>query len=423
MGMLVTIGTVQLTLPYLGVDRFGAWMLLASLIAMLSFLDLGVGNALTNRTAAAAATGEADHLRHVVSGGLVALLFISALSVVLLASVSWLVPWSTLLRTSSGALIDEVSTASLVFAVCFGVFLFSGGVQKVFLGIQRSFEAHLAVASSSAVVLLMLYIAARNQAGIPTLLAITASGQALTALVLTTLLLTRGQFRLPGAAQAARTQMPALLKVGGPFLVLQIGTMVGWGADSLIVSATLGSAEVAVYAVAQRLFLFATLPAAMLNQPLWGAYADAHARHAHGFIGRTLRLSLGLTAAGTFLLATMLVLGQEPIIAAWTKHTLAIPLAFLVLFAVWAVIEAVATAASMYMNGCSVIRPQVFAVIVFCALSIPLKLVLANHWGLAGVVAGTIIAYIVAVPVLYVLFFRAEVSAPLRTSVHESHSI
>ena len=42
-GVVLTLLSVSLTLPYLGVERFGIWMTVASFAAMLTFLDLGGG--------------------------------------------------------------------------------------------------------------------------------------------------------------------------------------------------------------------------------------------------------------------------------------------------------------------------------------------------------------------------------------------
>ena len=57
--MAVMVLSVSMTLPYLGAERFGVWMTIASLVGMLVFLDLGVGNALINTVVAAAAKAQA----------------------------------------------------------------------------------------------------------------------------------------------------------------------------------------------------------------------------------------------------------------------------------------------------------------------------------------------------------------------------
>ena len=73
LGLLAVVITVPLTLSYLGEERFGVWMTIASLSGVLSILDLGVGNAMINRVVAAKATGDALYLRRVITQGLLLL--------------------------------------------------------------------------------------------------------------------------------------------------------------------------------------------------------------------------------------------------------------------------------------------------------------------------------------------------------------
>src|SRR5437879_5520509 len=73
LGLLAILITVPLTLPYLGEERFGVWMTIASLAATLSFLDLGIGNALINHVASASAANDPPRLRQAISRGLLLL--------------------------------------------------------------------------------------------------------------------------------------------------------------------------------------------------------------------------------------------------------------------------------------------------------------------------------------------------------------
>ncbi len=418
LAMVLVVMSVKLTIPYLGADRFGVWMMLTSLTAMLAFLDLGIGNALTNRIARAAAQDQPRALQRVITGGLLALAAIGAVAAAMLSLVAAALPWGWLIHIDDAALVAETTVAALVFAVFLGINLFTSGVQKAFLGLQRSYESHLCAAAATTLTIVGLAIAARQQAGVPALLAIVAAGQTFAALPLLALLYWRGQLGGTGAWAAMREEVPVLLRTGSMFLALQIGTMVGWGADSVIISASLGSAQVATYAVVQRLFQLASTPLAIVNQPLWGAYADAHARGDHAFTAHTLRRSLAVTATVAGAIALGLALFHAPIVAAWTSGRILVPPAFLAAFAVWTVIEATATCAAMYMNGCAIIRPQVVAVALFCALSIPTKLLLTGSHGLAGLTLSTVVSYLIAVPLLYAVLFRSEVTAPLRANRH-----
>ncbi len=84
-------------------------------------------------------------------------------------------------------------------------------------------------------------------------------------------------YRKNVALPAAKLEYRQLLNVGGLFFVLQIGTMIGWSADALIVSTLAGVTAVTQFAIVQRMYSLVSIPLSIMNAPLWGAYADANA--------------------------------------------------------------------------------------------------------------------------------------------------
>ena len=53
---VISLLSIPLTLGYLGADRFGLWMTIASLQAIFAFADFGLGNGVLNTVAEVAAT-------------------------------------------------------------------------------------------------------------------------------------------------------------------------------------------------------------------------------------------------------------------------------------------------------------------------------------------------------------------------------
>lgn len=414
MSMLLMVLSVHFTIGYLGVERFGVWMTLSSLVAMLSFLDLGVGNSLTNITAKRATETGSAALQNAISSGLIIMAVCGAFVALLLFAAAQIVPWRLLFRIDEPAFAAEAQMAAEIFAIGFGVVLLAGGVQKVYLGLQRAVWSHLMSMLSTLVTIIALMTAAQHQAGVPVLLGIMLTGQSMAALPLIIGLWRQGLLKVRIPLQALRNEAPGILRSSGLFFVLQIGMMVGWGSDLLIVSATTGAALAAHFAITQRLFQFASVPLQIMSQPLWGAYADAHARGDWLFIRRMLQRSL----VGIILLAlaivSILVIAHKPLIEIWSKGEIVLPISLVVTYGTWTVVEVGAVTLAMYLNGCSVIRPQIFSVIVFCALSIPMKILLAGQFGVTGIVATSILAWIVAVPLLLLIFFRREFLEPLK---------
>jgi O-antigen/teichoic acid export membrane protein len=413
MSLTVIVMSVSLTLPYLGAERFGVWMTISSFVALLAFMDLGVGNALTNRVAQSAARNEPLELQRTITGGVGFLLLIgTGMAFFLYLIATWL-PWSALIKASSPAVLQEARRTAQIFAALFGAHMVSTGVQKVFAGLQRAFEGHLASVVSAFIAAAGVFLAAKQEAGIPVLLAVTFGSQSLSGALLLGRLLKRNLFAVADVASALKHEALGLISTGGLFLALQIGTMAGWGADSLIISSTLGAAQVTVYAITQRLFQFVTQPLSIINAPLWPAYADAHARDDKAFIRATLRRSLGFTVAAGSLGAVAFVVIGEPLISLWTNATVAIPRAFIFLFGIATVVEAAGNSLAMCLNGCGLVRPQVVAVIALSVLSLPIKLITCSWGGLSYLVASYTLTYIAVLGVAYGRVFRRDIAALL----------
>ena len=412
LGMLALIITVPMTLPYLGQERFGVWMTVASFASVLSFMDLGVGNGLINRVAAAKATGDPIKLKFTIFHGLVLLLLIGMAVATLLIPVSSLLPWSSLIKVSSPAATEEARKAVSIFVILFAASIPLGGLQKIYQGLQRAWIVHIVKGIGSLLSLALVYHLAQKKAGSPELLLATFGVQTFMPLLLFFILLKDRLIAIP-TNKIIRiswiSESKALIQIGGLFFVLQIGALIGWGGDSLIASSLLGAAEVSKLALVQRLFLFVSLPLSIMNAPLWSAYADARARNDKLFIRQTLRKSLVCTAFLAILISTTVVLFSGNIFTYWTKGAVRIPAELVVFFGIWTVFEATGNAFAMFLNGVGEVRSQVFCVSLFCLLSLPFKLLLVQRYGVSVIILVTIVAYIATTVIPHTTLFNKRI--------------
>lgn len=409
LGLIALVITVPLTLPYLGEERFGVWMTVSSLAGMLSFMDFGVGNGLINRVAAATAKDDPAHLRFVISHGLMVLLAIGGLVGLAFALLSTIMPWERVIKISDSAAAEEARYAISIFVFIFAVSIPLNGLQKIFQGLQLTWQAHIVRGMGSVLSLVLVYFLTQEKAGVPGLLLATYGVQTAMPLMLVFQLLNKNLLGIPRPdGRNWLTETKSLVGLGGLFLVLQIGTIIGWGSDALIVSSILGAATVTKLAVVQRLFQFVTVPLAIMNAPLWSAYADARARGDRHFIASTLKRSLIVSAIVAGLLSMMLVTLSSPIFKVWTGEVTEIPNTLILLYGIWVVLEASGNAFSMFLNGVEEITAQVITVLLFCAIALPLKFYLLPIYGVGGAVLATIIAYLLAVVMPYAIVFRGR---------------
>jgi len=411
--MVLMVLTIHQTTSYLGAERFGVWATFASLAAMLSFMDLGIGNALINRVALSTAADDSHALRHAICGGIGWLALVGVLMWLGLAVLANFVPWTTLFKLSNPGLGGEARSAALIFSGLFGLHLLSSGLLKVLIGQQRSFEAHTISTLGALVACATTWWATELRFGVPSLLMAGFGVQSLAGLVVMPILHRRGWLVFGQMWARMLEERKVLWRIAPLFLVLQIGTMIGWGSDSFLLASFGGASQVAAFAVVQRLFQFASQPVAMLNAPLWAAYADAHARFDTAFMRKTLRHSALISVSGGAALALALLLLGPLIISYWTQGAVAAPWTLLALIAAWTVLDVGGTVFGTYLNGAGIVREQVAVVLSFCAVALPLKVLAIILAGASGMVAATIVAYLLTVVGLYGTVFRRRVLGPL----------
>lgn len=410
-GLLVLILGVSQTIGYLGAERFGAWMTLASLSALLAFLDLGIANALVNRVAAATVQGRAA-LREVISGGLGFLALVGLAVALGLHGLALVLPWQDLVKVSDPAITAEVRQAAVLMAWLFGFSMLSTGFQRVFFGLQATHLPYLLSLLTNLVVLALLWHMTHLHAGISTLLLTTFGLQVLTPLLLLLWLL-RAHLLLPLAQwrRAIAQARHSLLHTGLIFFVLQIGSMLFFGLDNFILSSHQGAAAASEYAVVQRLFMFISIPLMTFNAPYWGAYAEAIARGDHDFVRRTLRRNLLLTLLVSGTCATAMAIAGDWVISTWTHGVIETSLQVLGLFALLTVIDTTGNALAMFLNGSGIMKPQLGSVLILCAIALPAKFALVDNFGVAGIVFASVVSYVLSVHVYYGIFLRRRLFA------------
>jgi O-antigen/teichoic acid export membrane protein len=406
-GVVLTLLSVSLTLPYLGVERFGIWMTVASFAGLLTFLDLGVGNALTNHVANRAAKDDPALLRQTITGGLGFLAVIGACIGLALWSFAAYLPWGSILKVDQPGLLAEARLAAMFFAILFGITVFTSGIQNVFVGLQRAYIGHTVSGLCSLLACLVLWFATADQQGIAVLLTIMMGAPMLAGFILLAVLTIQGQFTFRGIAGWVVFESKNLYGAGGLFFLLQTGTMVGWGMDSLLISSTLGVAQVAVFSIVQRLFQLAIQPLSILNAPLWGAYADAHSRNDRAFIKKTLARSLASTFIFALFVAIIILIFHSWLIEKWSISNIVAPITFVATYSLWSVIQSFGNAFAIFLNGAGIIRQQVVSVILFVILAFPMKIIMIRYFDLFGIMLATVVAYLVShVFTYYFLYFE-----------------
>jgi O-antigen/teichoic acid export membrane protein len=405
-GIIITLLTVPLTVGYLGLERYGVWMTISSVIAVLGFADLGLGNGLLNAITDAHGRDDRQAAREYLSSALLLLSGI-AMAILLAFSVSYnIIDWQRVFNISSPIAIDEAGPAMFIFMVCFALNLPLSTIHKVQLGYQEGFINGLWTALGSILSLVGILLTILFKGGLPWLV-FAMAGLPAFATFLNGLIMIRYKkpWLAPALSSVSRRASQRILRIGVLFFILQISVAFAYSSDNIILAQILGPEAVTQYSVPMNLFTVAPMLIMMALGPLWPAYGEALVRHDFRWVKETLKKSLLAVILFTGVAAVFLVLFGGTIINWWVGSSIQPSFLLLLGLGIWMIIGTAGNALAMFLNGANIVGIQVVTSIILAAGALILKIILVRVIGIPGVIWATIIVYsaVVVIPYSFII--------------------
>lgn len=404
--------TAPMTLHYLGAERYGLWMTLSSVTAMLSFADFGIGNGVLSAVATAHGRDDLSGIRGYISSAFALLMAIGVGVLVLMAALYGVVDWAALFNVTLPVTKSEVAPAAAIFVACFAIALPLGIVQRVQLGSQMGFMASLWQCLASLAGLGGVLFAIYFRAGLPWLVLGYAGLPVFVGLINSMVFFGRlyPEFR-PRPNAVSRHHSAEIAQVGFLFFILQIAVSVTYASDNFVIAHILGAEKVTQFAIPDRLFALTSMVVGLAVTPLWPAFGEAIARGDNVWARQTLlRTTVVAGLAGIAASMFLLIFGKT-IIHAWVGDTIQPTFALLAGFAVWRALEAFVGPGSMYLNGLRAFRFQVITAIITAFVVIGLEIALIRRVGIAGLPWITTFGYFCLTFVPGFLFLRGKLSS------------
>lgn len=415
----VSLVTVPLVVTYLGSERYGLWLTISSMVALVGPLDLGVGNGLRQVVADAFGRGDELRMRHAIS---TAIGLLGALGFALLAACPVLVglDWPSLLNVTTQQAQTEAGPTVIVLVASAAIGLPLSAISVTQAALQAGYIAALWSIAGTVLSVLALVVVVTSQGGLPLL----AGAMTFTTLVVTAIngIVYFGRHRpelSPRLREFQPTMARTLLGTGVVFLVLQVAGMIGYEIDNIVISRVIGPEAVQQYAIPMKLFMLTPAVLVLGLMPLWPAYREAAARGDMAWVRRTLRRSVALTAVATAVASVGLVVFGPAILAWWVGDAVTPTPALLIGMGLWAIAFGVSTCLAMLLNAADVIKSQAILAIVMATVNLALSVALVREIGVAGAVYGSLIAQVsfILIP------FGVLVPAAMRRLESKSHAL
>ena len=388
---ICAILATRMIIGSLGFSEYGYVILVAGIPAILSFMDLGVGAAVTNALSEGGGTDPED-FRRVINTALRTLLIASVGVITFSLGAYAMGLWSRLLSISNSTAFNADQAVTLVLLI-FAVTLPLNVGASTLLGTGRNSQLIALRMIQPPTTLLLLWLTIRAHWSANTLPASWQLGTLITALVITFVAERSASVHLfsPIGKLMAFRPLPGtqIRKTALPMFVIMLGLPIALQSDRMILSNRAGLTDVANYSVVATIQtpLMALVAAAGLS--LWPHFAHGRGRtelKTDFFQALLLFVSAGFIAG-----IGLLIFG--PILAPFvSKGQATIGLLLFSTAAMVVLVQSAHTPAGMFLTDQAGLTFQAKTVTAMAIVNVGLSWILAGRYGAAGPYLGTAIA-------------------------------
>ena len=388
--MVLSFLAVPIMIRVLGTEQFGVWSTLLSIMSWAVFFDLGIGNGMRNKVAAALADDNKTEARLYIASGYTMIGLVVFIIWVTLTTASYFVPWQVVFNTT--AVSENELRQTFQFTAFFVLLNFwLGLVAMLFNAVQKTSFVELGRLITNFLVLIFVFALAKTEASSIRSMAVLYG----IALVFANLLLSALFFKprrdLRPTIHVDLQHVRPLLTLGSQFFVIQLAVLVIFTTDKILIAQIFGAESVAEYDVMFKIFSLLTISHGLILAPLWAAYTDAYRKDELAWIKTMLRRQLQIF--GGFTVAVLiLTLLSKPILALWIGESVQANYSLSIAMAIFCLVSGWNNIFATLLNGVNKIKLSAYVSAIAMLCNIPLSIVLAKYTnlGTSAVVLGTI---------------------------------
>lgn len=394
--MIVNLIYIPIVLRYLGVEKYGVWSTVLSILSWIGYLDIGIGNGLRNKLTASIAKKDIAQSKQYISSTyaitVVIMLCFSTIAWILSGYVSWEKVLGVEAFGENLVLIIRLSIVltafNFVLSICRNV-LFA--LQKA--SVVSVLEPITQVLNLGG----LLFLSSVSSSNLLLIACIYGSAMIITNLVASIVLYSKYSELRPTIYDVSLKTGGSLVNLGVQFFIIQLCALVLFTTDNLIISNLYGAIDVTPYSAVNRLFNAIAMMFTALLAPIWSSVTKAKVENNYKWMRMLIRKLWMLMVpffAGAFVLGFVF----EPVAIMWLGQALNFSPGLIILGVMYGLLTIWCNTYSYIANGLELMRPSIVVAVAQAVMNIPLSLFFAEAlgWKSTGVLAGTVASMMVA---------------------------
>lgn len=388
--ILCSFFMVPITIGYVSSYEYGIWLTISSLIAWLSFFDIGIGNGLRNKFIECVEKRDFLKARIYVSTAYAFIAIIICIVWVLATGASFFIDWVTLLNAKP-SLESELLYTIIIAITNFSV-LFVLGLNRTLLNaIQKPALASIFDTLTQILFCLVLLILTKSTTGNLIYLALSMGSTSIFILIISNIWTFKHLLKqyTPSIKFVKFSYAKEIMSQGVMFFFLQILAIAFYQTNNLIITHYLGPDEVTVYNIAFKYLQILPMVFGIILAPFWSAFAEARVNEDYLWM-KQARKRLMQSVLFLAILGLLMVLGSPLIYRIWIKDVVAVPFIVTVLVFLYQVLNIWASLWTQLLAGLGKMKLQVICSSICCLSYVPIACTLCNILGLTGLLIASV---------------------------------
>lgn len=389
----VSLILVPLTINYINPMQYGIWLTVSAIVGWMNFFDVGMGNGLKNKLAHSLALNEYDQIKKYVSTTYGVLAIIAVVFFVLFFCLSFFINWNSMLNVPA-SFPYNIRPVIIIVLLCFSIQFVVQTINVLLTATHKPSVSSLITFIGQLGILIIIYILTKYVPGnLVTLVAVLA-GFPIVVMFVASIYLFNTQLKefVPTLKNVDFKYAKSLFSTGGIFFFIQMGVLVLFQTDNLIITKVLGPKAVTTFNVSYKFFSLLVMIFTIIITPYWSAFTDAYAKQDFSWIRLSIKkmrqLWLALSAV-----SILLLLSSKVLFKAWIGNAVLVPVSLSLAMTVYVMAFMWQTLHVYLLNGVGKVRLQLFLVIGSAIINIPLAIFLGKHFGLPGIISTNTILF------------------------------
>lgn len=413
LSIALTFVMLPMTVGYVSSSVYGIWLTLSSIVAWISFFDIGINNGLRNRLTEAIASGDSVKSKKLVSTTYAILVCIFIPLAILLLLINCSLNWGTILNIKNDT---SLNMAVAVIIIYFSLNFIFSTINVIMTSYQKPAYASILNFLQQLFTLLIIVVLVHTTHGSLLLLCLALCLSPLIVLLAYNFILFYGKYNTisPSVKYIDFSLAKDLFGLGIKFFLIQIAVIILFQSSNFIMIRYYGPESVTQYNVAYKYFFALNMVWTIWVSPLWTSTTDALAKNDMKWVKNIMKKYIRMLFVFILCLLVMLLISNKVYYIWMGRSISSIPFSLSLSTALFVLASLTGQLFSAFLNGAGILKMQLFfscfgCVIFLCCCLVFIKILRMGVYCIPlAIFLSSFYSYLISPVQCYLYFFKKK---------------